>query len=247
MRRPLVIGLDDYPDHPLGGCVNDTLRIEAILSLHHDNRLNFNCETITSPPLTVTRPILRLHIFELFKHPAEIAFLHFSGHCTVNGLGCYLVTPDHCEYDVWIPMTEILAIANQSPVNDIFIKLYCCHSGEFGVLPEVSSNKIIFADGISVIIATRFDQEAIEEEGGGFFTSLLIEALEGGAASLLGEVFAASIYAYVDNAMGAWDQHPQFKASVDAEHLYFAEIQPKARKLTMLGSYYCRLVDEVII
>jgi hypothetical protein len=111
-------------------------------------------------------------------------------------------------------MAEILALANQSPVTDVFITLDCCHSGAFGVLPAVSNDKVVLADGVSVITATRSGQEALEEGGGGVFTSLLVEALEGGAAGLLGEVSAASIYAYIDNAMGAWDQRPLFKANV---------------------------------
>ena len=211
MRRALVIGIDDYPSCPLQGCVNDAERLTEVLSRHHDSRLNFHCETVIAPPSPVTRPLLRQKISKLFKERADVAFLHFSGHGTVNGLGGYLVTPDYCEYDVGIAMTEILALANQSPVADVFITLDCCHSGAFGVLPAVSNDKVVLADGISVITATRSGQEALEEGGGGVFTSLLVEALEGGAAGLLGEVSAASIYAYIDNAMGAWDQRPLFK------------------------------------
>lgn len=214
MRRALIIGVDDYPNHPLQGCVNDAHRLEKVLSRHYNGELNFNCETLTSPPQSLSRPVLREKIDALFKQPADIAFLHFSGHGTVNGLGGYLVTPDYRDYDVGIPMTEVLAFANQSPVTDIFITLDCCHSGSFGAIPSVSNNRVILSDGISVITATRSGQEALEEGGSGVFTSLLVEALEGGAAGLLGEVSAANIYAYIDNAMGAWDQRPLFKANV---------------------------------
>lgn len=214
MRRALIIGLDDYPDAPLNGCVNDAFRLRDVLSRHNDGRVNFDCEVMTCPTQQVTRGILRQKISELFQHPADAAFLHFSGHGTVNGMGGYLVTPDYSEYDVGVPMTEILALANQSPVNNIFVTLDCCHSGAFGIAPVVSDDKILLSDGISVITATREGQEALEEDGGGIFTSLLVEALEGGAAGLLGEVSAASIYAYIDNALGAWDQRPLFRANV---------------------------------
>jgi hypothetical protein len=214
VRRALIIGIDDYPEYPLRGCVNDANRIREVLSRHHDGRVNFQCEVITSPPQQVTRAVMRQKISKLFQNYADVAFLHFSGHGTVNGLGGYLVTPDYCTFDVGIPMTEVLALANQSPVTDIFITLDCCHSGAFGTLPAVSNDKIVLADGVSVITATRSGQEALEEGGSGVFTSLLIEALEGGAAGILGEVSAASIYAYIDNAMGAWDQRPMFKANV---------------------------------
>ena len=237
MRRALVIGIDDYPSCPLQGCVNDAERLTEVLSRHHDSRLNFHCETVIAPPSPVTRPLLRQKISKLFKERADVAFLHFSGHGTVNGLGGYLVTPDYCEYDVGIAMTEILALANQSPVADVFITLDCCHSGAFGVLPAVSNDKVVLADGISVITATRSGQEALEEGGGGVFTSLLVEALEGGAAGLLGEVSAASIYAYIDNAMGAWDQRPLFKANVSQ----FVKLREAAPRL--LPSLVQKLIE----
>lgn len=208
MRRALIVGIDEYPEHSLNGCVNDARRLERVLSRHHDGRLNFGCETLTAPPTEVSRPTLRQKISELLGHDAEVGFFHFSGHATLDGLGGYLVTPDYCEYDVGIPMTEILAMANDSPVGEVFITLDCCHSGAFGTTPEISSEKVVLSEGVSVITASRSGQEAIEEGGGGVFTSLLVEALDGGAAGLLGEVSAASIYAHIDNAMGAWDQRP---------------------------------------
>jgi hypothetical protein len=183
---------------------------------------------VTAPQSDVTRPFLREKICELFKGPAEVAFLHFSGHGTVNGLGGYLVTPDHCDYDVGIAMSEILALANQSPVTDVFITLDCCHSGVFGTIPALDDNKVVLADGVSVITATRGGEKALEENGGGVFTSLLVEALEGGAAGLLGDVSAASIYAYIDNAMGAWDQRPLFKANV-SQFVKLREAKPRLK------------------
>ncbi len=225
-RRALIIGIDDYPHCPLQGCVNDAQKMEGVLSRHFNTNINFHCKVITSSSHTITRALLRQMISELFQQPADAAFLHFSGHGTVNGLGGYLVTPDYCDYDVGIPMTEILALANQSKVNEVFITLDCCHSGAFGVLPAVSNERIILADGVSVITATRSDQQALEAGGGGVFTSLLVEALEGGAAALLGEVSAASVYAYIDNALTAWDQRPMFKANV-SRFLRLRESKPK--------------------
>ena len=42
----------------------------------------------------------------------------------------------------------------------------------------------------------------------------VIDALDGGAANLLGSVSAPAIYAFVEAALGAWDQRPLFKAHV---------------------------------
>src|SRR3972149_7746336 len=132
MRRALIVGIDDYPGCPLHGCVNDAQRMKDVLSRNDDGSINFECQVITCPPATVSRSFLRRKIFELLKQPSDVAFLHFSGHGTVNGLGGYLVTPDYDEYDVGIPMAEILALANQSPVTDKFITLSCFYTGSFG-------------------------------------------------------------------------------------------------------------------
>lgn len=229
MRRALIIGIDEYRSAPLQGCVNDANRLEQVLSRHHDNRLNFDCELLTSPPKNITRGILRRAISNLFLHSAEVAFLHFSGHGTISGLGGYLVTPDAEEFDVGVSMTEILGMANDSPVAEIFITLDCCHSGAFGVVPQLSNEKAILAEGVSVITASRAGQESVEEGGGGLFTTLLVEALEGGAAGILGDVTAAGIYAYVDNALGAWDQRPLFKSNVSK----FIRIRDAAPKIDL--------------
>ena len=46
------------------------------------------------------------------------------------------------------------------------------------------------------------------------FTSLVCEALSGGAADVCGKATVASTYAFVDQALGVWDQRPLFKSHV---------------------------------
>jgi len=53
---------------------------------------------------------------------------------------------------------------------------------------------------------------AKEIGGHGVFTDLVLSALNGGAADVQGHVSAASVYAYVDQALGAWDQRPVYKS-----------------------------------
>ena len=50
----------------------------------------------------------------------------------------------------------------------------------------------------------------------GVFTSLLYEALLGGAADVRGNVTVAAVYAYADAAMGSWGARPMFKAHVSS-------------------------------
>lgn len=226
MRRALLVGIDQYPNNPLYGCVDDAERIGNILARHDDGSTNFECRTLTSPHHDVSRSILRGMIAELFEHPADIAWLHFSGHGTSNDLGGYLVTPDAIPNDLGVPMADILTLANKSPVSEIIITLDCCHSGSFGQAPSLAGAQVTIAEGVSVVTATRPEQASLEVGGGGVFTSLLVEALDGGAAGILGEITAAGVYAYIDNALGAWDQRPLFKTNV-SHFVRLRHAQPK--------------------
>lgn len=217
MRRALCIGIDDYPFGALGGCVSDAERMTALLAKHHDGSPNFECKLMIAPAGgghdLVTRVKLRQAVDQLFKDRADVALLHFSGHGTENNLGGYLVTQDAASYDVGLSMTDILTLANNSKADEVVVLLDCCHSGHLGTVPAID-NKAVLREGVSIITASRCDQPSVEVEGGGLFTSLVVDALEGGAADLLGDVTVPAIYAAVEAALGAWDQRPLFKSHV---------------------------------
>ena len=46
------------------------------------------------------------------------------------------------------------------------------------------------------------------------FTSLLLEALAGGAGDVTGHISLGGIYAYIDKALGPWEQRPIFKTNI---------------------------------
>jgi hypothetical protein len=50
--------------------------------------------------------------------------------------------------------------------------------------------------------------------GHGLFTTLVCDALAGGASDPVGNVTVASVYAYVDQSLSAWEQRPLFKSHV---------------------------------
>jgi hypothetical protein len=50
--------------------------------------------------------------------------------------------------------------------------------------------------------------------GGGLFTNLLVDALNGAAANLVGDVTPGSVYAHIDQSLGPWAQRPVFKTNV---------------------------------
>lgn len=220
MRRALCVGIDEYAVGSLQACSGDAKRVAHVLAKHHDGSPNFDCRLLTAPigsPLTViTRTHLRKAIDELFKSKADIALLHFSGHGTVNNLDGYLVTQDAKKYDEGVAMGDILKWANDSKADEVVILLDCCFAGQLGAIPAIDNSKALLREGVSILAASRSDQPSVEVGGGGggLFTSLVVDALSGGAADVLGAVTATSIYSYVEAALGAWDQRPLFKSHV---------------------------------
>jgi len=215
LRRALIVGIDDYPKSPLGGCVHDATSIGGLFAKHADGSPNFDCLTLTSPKHELTRLSLRHSIEALFQDPAEIALFYFSGHGTANNLGGHLLTPDSDRNQDGVAMHDILVLANAArAIQEIVICLDCCNSGAFGESPALSGDSAGLREGLSVLTAGRSTQPAMEVGGRGVFTRLLQGALSGGAADVLGRVTIASVYAYVDQTLGAWGQRPMFKAHV---------------------------------
>jgi len=220
MRRALCVGIDEYTFGPLNGCINDAQRMSAVLSNHQDGRPNFDCRQLIAPQgvgsEVVTRAVLREHIEMLFRDSVDVALFYFSGHGTENNLEGYLVTQDACKYDEGVTMGDVLKLANNSKAKEVVILLDCCYAGALGNIPEIDNTKAILREGISILTASRGDQPSVETGGGGLFTSLVVDALEGGAANILGAVSTPAIYAYVEAALGAWDQRPLFKSHVSS-------------------------------
>lgn len=218
MRRALCVGIDEYPSGPLQGCVSDAERITAVLAANQDGSPNFDGRMLTAPvgvdASRITRVVLREAIETLFRDQADIALLYFSGHGTINNLDGYLVTQDARRYDEGVAMSDVLKWANDSKAVEVVIFLDCCFSGVLGNPPAVDNTKVLLREGVSILTASRGDQPSVETGGGGLFTSLVIDALAGGAADILGTVTAPGVYACVEAALGAWDQRPLFKSHV---------------------------------
>jgi len=214
MRRALVVGINDYPGAQLLGCVNDANSIASVLETHSDGSPNFSVKLITKPGAEITRSSLKEAVESLFAGECDIALLYFSGHGVITSTGGYVVTPDYKKYDEGISMHDILTLANKSKAKDKVILLDCCHSGAFGTPTISDSNVAQIAEGISVLTASRDSESAMEINGSGVFTSLVVHALQGGASDLRGHITPGGIYSYVDQALGAWDQRPIFKTNV---------------------------------
>jgi len=216
-RKALVIGINEYHNTSnLKGCVNDALDIARILERHtysDEKEKNFTIELMTSNTHEITSDGLRDRIEELFKHDREVSLIYFSGHGYIENTGGYLITSECKRGDHGVSMNDILFMANESPATNRIIILDCCNAGGFGrnpMSPDLSS----ISEGVTVLCASSHNQYAIEKNGQGVFTSLLIYALEGGAANILGEISAGNIYGYIDKAMGEHEQRPIFMTNI---------------------------------
>lgn len=210
MKKALIVGINNYPSSPLCGCINDASGVATILATHGDGSPNFDVRLETDVP---TKSQLKTLIVDLFSGNSDIVLMYFSGHGFLNEIGGYLVTPDHAKYDEGISMDEILVLANQSKSKDKIIIFDCCHSGSLGT-PTIGGGTSHLKEGVSILTASREDESALEINGHGVFTNLLLNALQGGAADLRGHISPGGVYAYIDQALGAWEQRPVFKTNV---------------------------------
>ncbi len=214
MRKALVIGIDNYPTCPLNGCVNDAISMKAVLDRHSDGSPNFSVKQLISTHETISRPLLKEEIENLFSGDPDVALFFFAGHGCLNSFGGYIVTPDFKKYDEGVSMDDVLGAANRSKAKNRIIILDCCYAGNMGS-PIIAEGKFAeLADGVTVLTACRSTETAAEFKGQGLFTALLVDALQGGSADLLGHVSPGSVYAYVDRALGPWAQRPVFKTNV---------------------------------
>jgi hypothetical protein len=93
--------------------------------------------------------------------------------------------------------------------------------------------------GTSILAACRDKEFSVEKAGRGLFSSLVCDALEGGAADVVGAVTVASVYAYVDQVMAPWEQRPLLKANVSKLiPLRFAPAAVAAERLRRLTAYF---------
>lgn len=218
MKKALVVGINHYPNAgPLYGCVNDAYAVSQVLMRHMDGQLNFDVKQITAVDATtaISRKQLKENIISLFADDSEIALFYFAGHGHVEDASGYLVTSECADGDDGLPLEEVLGYANESKAKNKILILDSCYSGAAGT-PKSLGDKALLSEGMTILTASSKDQYAQEANGSGVFTSLLVDALNGGAANLLGDITPGSIYAHIDQSLGAWEQRPIFKTNVKA-------------------------------
>lgn len=314
MRKALIIGIDYYENiSPLYGCVNDAYNVKTVFERNSDGTKNFDVKFLAcnAQNSSLTRKELKNEIQRLYEDKAEIALIYFAGHGHIESTGGYILTSECKDGDDGLPMNELLQFANDSPATNKIIILDCCHSGVMGN-SALNDNKAVISEGITILTASSEKQYALEENGSGVFTTLLVDAMNGSASNLVGHITPGSIYAHIDQSLGYWQQRPIFKTNVtsfttlrtvqppidlgdlksiidlfpskgenfaldpsyepesdkpdpnnvktfkllqkynrinlvvpvDAEHMYFAAMESKSCKLTILGEHYWNLVKN---
>jgi len=223
MRKALIVGIDYYERvKPLHGCVKDACDVNAALERNADKTVNFTKPRLmlgTGPTEAVGKHELKDAVRELFRDQSEIALLYFAGHGYIEDTGGFLCASDSETGDDGFPLSELMTIASQSPVTNKVIILDSCHSGVAGDRPMVRDLAEIVS-GMTVLTASTKDQYAMEGDSGrlgGVFTGLMIDALMGAAANLIGDVTPGSVYAHIDQSLGPWaGQRPVFKTNVES-------------------------------
>lgn len=216
MRKALIVGIDYYESAPtLFGCVNDAYSVKSVLDRNADGTINFgtNLLVATNSLTKVTRRDLKDRIHELFDGSSEVSLFYFSGHGYLESTGGFLITSECQSGDDGLSMNELLSIANNSYSRSKIIIIDSCHSGQFGT-PDIQDDKAILKEGITILTASSAEQYALEQHGSGVFTTLFVDALNGSAANLVGDITPGSVYAHIDQSLGPWEQRPIFKTNV---------------------------------
>jgi hypothetical protein len=212
MRSAVFIGINDYPNAPLTACIRDAEAMRDLLEENGDNSPNFDTRLYRN---VQTKGQLTEIIHNLFKGENDVSLLYFSGHGYRNGIDTFLVTPDAEDFSVGLSVSELLKMANDSRSKNRVIILDCCYSGAAGSVSILGQEASILHKGVSILTASRSDEESKElSDSHGIFTDLLLQALGGGAANITGHITAGSIYAYIDQVLGAHDQRPAFKTNI---------------------------------
>lgn len=227
-RKALLIGIDEYPEpYKLHCCVNDVNVLSDLLEENYDGRANFSIEKLLNKD--ATRAKMRSSIKELFSGEGDLALLYFSGHGCDNDKDGFVVSSNFENEDFGISMEEIAKYAANSKYRNKIIILDCCHSGfigNFGLIGDITFLK----QGTILMTACKEQENAIEINEHGVFTNLLIEALRGGAADILGDITPGGVYAFIDRALGPWNQRPLFKASISS----FVSLRKVAPKIELV-------------
>lgn len=231
-RRALFIGINQYNYiTSLKGCNNDAIEMAQVLERNFDGSPNFDTQCFTTAEDTISHSFVIKKVKELFSGTLEVALFYFAGHGLFDvdmDTGYILPQDFNPNISNGIRINDIIQIAvNANNIQNKIIILDCCHSGAAGQIAELKGGASALAEGLTILTACKNEETAQEQgkTGHGVFTKLILEALLGGANNVLGNITPGSVYAFVDNALGSWEQRPVFKTNV-SQFIYLRKTAP---------------------
>lgn len=219
-RKALIVGIDHYETlEALSGCVKDASTVAKVLARHADGKGNFvtpNLMVAKDRYKLITKNALRKAIIALFNDDPDIALFYFAGHGYADEGDGFLCASDSEDGSDGITMSSIMGFARASKAKNKIIILDSCHGGLIGN-DRIGTGVAQIDDGMTLLTASTEKQYAYEGGNGapGVFTNLMVDALEGAAANLVGDITPGSVYAHIDQSLGPWGgQRPVFKTNV---------------------------------
>lgn len=220
MRKALIIGINHYDHLPaLNGGVNDAQSVANVLEENHDGTSNFLQPLLMvadSASTAISKSDIKDAARELFEDQNEVALFYFAGHGYLEDESSGYLCGSECEAgDDGVLLADIMRMASRSPALNKIVILDSCHGGVAGSR-DGADDVAELKEGMTVLTASTAKQSAYEVEGGGggVFTRLLLDALNGAAANLVGDVTPGSVYAHIDQSLGSFGQRPLFKTNV---------------------------------
>lgn len=231
MKKALIIGIDDYENAPLNGCVNDAVAIANTLEKNGDGSPNFSVRQLVSNETEVTTEVLNQAVEELFTGDADTVLLYFAGHGIINPVTNtgYIISENGSKGAWGMSLSDILSLANKAypRIKSTVIILDSCHSGYAGEIAGLGNEQVaVIGNGVTILTACHREDVAKEEGGQGLFTSILLDGLTGSSADILGRVTPASVYSHVDQTLGPWEKRPVYKANVQT-FITLRQVNPK--------------------
>jgi hypothetical protein len=173
-----------------------------------------------------------------------MVLFYFAGHGYIdaNKKEGYLVAQDGQNPHWGVSFSHLINLANKAypKIKSTIIILDSCHSGSMGEISGLGNTNISHVGtGVTILTACHKSGIAEEKNGHGKFTDIMIDALNGASSDILGRITPASLYSYVDQTLGAFEQRPIYKANVE-NFITLRTVEPKVPKeiLRKLPKYF---------
>lgn len=219
-NKAVVLGISNYENAPIEGAAEDAARVATLLSTHETRERNFGVNLIQQQPdQALTSMGVLGEVRALFSEPCDIALFYFAGHGWIDPQTnrFEICVSDGERSEQFIRLSDIIDLVETADksIRSKIVILDCCFAGAAAHLPGLGGPGIThIPDGTTILAAATSKQAAESQDGSGVFSNLLIDALEGGAADILGRVTPASVYTHIDQALGPNHQRPVYMANV---------------------------------